>query len=693
MSLPTKPYPLPPKPTMPKSNAKPLSVESLWEIERLSGPALSPDGSQVVCARTCYDKSTNKTSSQLWLLSTFGGAPRALTTCGDKDQQAAWSPHGDRIAFIAKRERAGQADATAQLYVIAPDGGEATSVSDIAAGIEAFKWMPDGKHIVCIAWVWPELKGLKAQNRQHKSFSERKESGYVTSEGYYRYWDHNLPMGRVVHLLRVNIETGHTVDLFEGSDFELPRADLSAEMFDISPDGKRIVFMCDAANEKRASNRHALFELTIANRKIKPLLDKAKWSFATPRYSPDGAKIALIATPQTPKHTMFGQLAIIDTQGRWQVFDGSWDRDVSGPLRWSGASDAVYFTAEERGRRHVWRRKPAGVTPELVWQGGWTQSFDLAGSIGKDVLVTATDSINHPVRIYAAHLGANSAAPIPAQRIERFNDALFAQLKFGQIKEVSFRGALGDDVQMWLVFPTNFKRNKKHAVLQVIHGGPYAASGDTFGYRWNPHLLATHGHVVAMVNYHGSSGFGHAFRDSIMGRMGELELIDIEAGTDWILAQPWADRSRVYASGGSYGGFMVAWMNGHVAPSRYRAYVCHAGVYDRAATWSADSYTQRFQDLHATYWADPAKVAAQSPITFAANMKTPTLITHGALDYRVPDHNGLAYYNTLKARGVPTRLLWFPDENHWVLKAPNAHQWYGEVFAWLDAHRPDQRSA
>ena len=268
MSLPTKPYPLPPKPTMPKSNAKPLSVESLWEIERLSGPALSPDGSQVVCARTCYDKSTNKTSSQLWLLSTFGGAPRALTTCGDKDQQAAWSPHGDRIAFIAKRERAGQADATAQLYVIAPDGGEATSVSDIAAGIEAFKWMPDGKHIVCIAWVWPELKGLKAQNRQHKSFSERKESGYVTSEGYYRYWDHNLPMGRVVHLLRVNIETGHTVDLFEGSDFELPRADLSAEMFDISPDGKRIVFMCDAANEKRASNRHALFELTIANRKI-----------------------------------------------------------------------------------------------------------------------------------------------------------------------------------------------------------------------------------------------------------------------------------------------------------------------------------------------------------------------------------------------------------------------------------------
>ena len=681
---------------MPQSNAKTLSVESLWEIERLASPGLSPDGNQVVCTRTCYDKTANKTSSQLWLLSTLGGAPRALTTCGDKDQQPAWSPRGDRIAFVAKRDRSGKSDATAQLYVIAADGGEAECVSDIAAGIEAFKWMPDGKHIVCLAWVWPQVKGLRgpkglrAQNKQYRDFSARKESGYATSEGFYRYWDHNLPMDRVVHLLRVNIKTGQTVDLFEGSAFELPRVDLSAGMFDISPDGKRIVFMYDPAAEKGVNNRQALFEINIANRKVRPILNNAKWHFAMPRYSRDGARIAFIATPQTPKHTMLGQLAIIDSLGRWHALDAGWDRDVSGPLRWSAAGDAVYFTAEVRGRCHVWRRRLAGVAPELVWQGGWTQSFDLAGLAGNEVLVTATDNINHPVRIYAAHLGGNISAPIFAERIERFNDPLFARLKLGPTEEVTFRGARGDEVQMWLVFPTNFRRDRKHAILQVVHGGPYAASGDTFGYRWNPHLLASHGHVVAMVNYHGSSGFGHAFRDSIMGRMGALELIDIEAGTDWILAQPWADRNRVYASGGSYGGFMVAWMNGHVAPSRYRAYVCHAGVYDRAATWSADSYTQRFQDLHATYWADPAKVAAQSPITFAAKMNTPTLITHGALDYRVPDHNGLAYYNTLKARGVPARLLWFPDENHWVLKAPNARQWYREVFAWLDAHRPDR---
>ncbi|MCA3034331.1 MAG: S9 family peptidase [Rhodocyclaceae bacterium] len=673
---------------MSKPNAKPLTIDSLWEIERLANPALSPDGSQVVCSRTCYDQASNKTSSQLWLLSTLGGAPRQLTSCGDRDRQAAWSPRGDRVAFIAKRESAGKVDTNAQLYVIATDGGEATRVSDIAAGVEAFKWMPDGKHIVCLAWVWPQLKGLDAQNKQHRAFAERKESGYATSEGYYRYWDHNLPMDRAVHLLRVNIETGKTVDLFEGTNYELPRAELSAEMFDISPDGKRIVFMHDAKVERRASNPHALFELNVATRRVVPILDEPKWDVANPRYSPNGAQIAVIATPQTPKHTMLGQLAIISNRKRWKTLDAAWDRDVSGPLRWSAAGDTVYFLAEDQGRCHVWRRHLAKAAPELVWQGGWTQSFDLAGPRGEDVLATATDSINHPVGVYAAHLGNEEDEVIHARRLERFNDDLLAMVKLGHVEEVRVRGALGDDVQMWLVFPTNFKRDKKHAVLQVIHGGPYAASGDTFGYRWNPHLLASHGHVVAMVNYHGSSGFGHAFRDSIMGRMGELELIDIEAGTDWILAQKWADRSRVYASGGSYGGFMVAWMNGHVAPSRYRAYVCHAGVYDRAATWSADSYTQRFCDLHATYWQDLAKVAAQSPITFAANMQTPTLITHGALDYRVPDHNGLAYYNTLKARGVPARLLWFADENHWVLKAPNAKQWYGEVFAWFEAHAP-----
>jgi dipeptidyl aminopeptidase/acylaminoacyl peptidase len=289
----------------------------------------------------------------------------------------------------------------------------------------------------------------------------------------------------------------------------------------------------------------------------------------------------------------------------------------------------------------------------------------------------------HPVRLLARH---DRGAP---QRLEAFNDALLAAVDFGAVQEVGVTGALGEPVQMWVTFPPGFDARRRHPVIQVLHGGPYAAAGDTFGYRWNPHVLASRGHVVAQVNYHGSSGFGFAFRDSLIGRQGELELQDIEAGTDWLLAQRWADPLRVFATGGSYGGFLVAWMNGHLPAwpqGRYRAYVCHAGVFDRVATFSADSYPIRPKDLGANYWDDLPRVLAQSPATFAAKMHTPTLVIHGALDYRVPDCNGLAFYNTLKARGVPARLLWFPDENHWVLKPCNSKLWYTEFLDWLDAH-------
>ncbi len=238
---------------------------------------------------------------------------------------------------------------------------------------------------------------------------------------------------------------------------------------------------------------------------------------------------------------------------------------------------------------------------------------------------------------------------------------------------------------MWLVFPPGFDAKKKHPVTHVIHGGPFAAAGDTFSYRWNPHVFAGAGHVIAQVNYHGSSGFGHAFCHSLIGRQGELELQDIEAASDWLLDQRWADPKRLFATGGSYGGFLVAWMNGHVAPGRYRACICHAGVYDRVATFSADSWPTRPKDLAAKYWEDMQRVLAQSPHAFAANMRTPTLVIHGAMDFRVPDCNGLAYYNTLKARGVDARLLWFPDEGHWVLKPRNSLLWYSEFAAWLAA--------
>ena len=655
-----------------------ITVDDLWQFERIGGLSLAPDGAQAVCSVSSFSMDENKSHASLWLLSTFGGEPRRLTSCGDKDGQPAWSPTGAQIAFVGKREQQGKKDESPQLYLIAPDGGEARRVSDFAPGIEAFKWFPDGKRIAFVAWVWPELRGTKAQAKKFKEFKDRKASGYATSEAQYRFWDENLPMGRVPHLHVLDVASGRITDVFEGTPYEIPRTSPNADFFDISPDGRHLAFAFDPQPEKRIENRKVLVELHLRSAKFDALTNDPAWDFDTPRYSPDGGHIAMTAAHTGMKHTMPTHAALLKRGGRWQLLSDAWDHSVDGAPRWSADASALYFTAQDRGRANLYRYAIASRTASVAAQGGWVQGFDVAG----DVVASVADSSMHPARVHAVRDGQ---APL---RLEAFNDTLLASLRLGDVEEVTVTGALGEPVQMWLTYPPRFDRKKKHAVLHSIHGGPHAAAGDTFHYRWNTHAFAAQGYVVAGVNYHGSSGFGHAFLDSITHRWGELELQDVEAATDWLLKQPWADRKRVFATGGSYGGFMVAWMNGHVKPGRYNAYICHAGCYDWTAMFSDDAYTWHAKELGAWYWDDPAKVQSQSPSHYAAAMKTPTLVIHGALDYRVPDQQGLAYYNTLKAKGVDARLLWFPDENHWILKPRNSQLWYGEFFDWLKRHDP-----
>ena len=658
---------------------KRLDVETLWKLERVGNVSVAPDGHAAVCAVTSYSMEDNKGAASLWVLPTDGAQPRRLTRCGEKDGRPAWSPKGDCVAFVAKREQEGRKDGQGQLYLIDSRGGEAERKTHFAPGVEDFKWMPDGRRIVFVSWVWPEARGMREQERRFKALEERKESAYITSEAQYRHFDKNLPMGRVPHLLLLDLDTGRIRDLFEGSSYALPLVEPGAAHFDISPDGRRIAFVHDPARIKRSTNPLVVAELSIATRRVTVIADDKGWSYDTPCYSPDGGRLACSAANVGRRHTALSQLALIERGGRPRVVGRQWDLDVEGALRWSRDGGSVYFAAQQRGRCHLWRcdTRSRGLTRAV--RGGWIQGFDVGGAPGADTVVVVGDGASHPAQVHAVRAGR-------ARRIDRFNDAILNGVALGETREVVFRGALGDPVQMFLTFPPRFDPKRKYPVLQVIHGGPFAAAGDTFGYRWNAHAFAAQGYVVASVNYHGSSGFGFAFRDSIMGRQGQLETRDVESGTNWLLRKPWVDRRRLFASGGSYGGFLVAWMNGHLPPGRYRAYICHAGVFDRLLTFSADSYAQRPLDLHALYWRNPARVRAQSPSTWAHRMRTPTLVIHGNNDYRVPDANGLAYYNTLQSRGVAARLVWFPDENHWVLKPRNSRLWYREFFSWLRAH-------
>jgi len=672
-----------------------LDVETLWRIERLGAPSLSPDGALAVASLTRFSMADNKSASTLWLLSTLGGRPRPLTQCGDKDGQPRWSPRGDRIAFVAKREQEGSKDDEPQLYLIAPDGGEARRAHTVATGVDAFRWLPDGRRIAFVSWVWPGVKGEKAQAKKLAEFKKRKETGYATSEAQYRYWDHHLPLGRepMLHLLelpRASDGKARVRNLFEGSGYSLKRADPDANAFDVSPDGQRIVFAFDPAPEKRLDGRFALAEIELRSGRITVIARDPAWTFSAPRYSPDGARVAFVASHQAVKHTMPDQLAMWSRdRARWEVVSSEWDHEVNAPLQWEDDGQALLFTAEQKGRAHLWRFDLPDRRAEVVAEGGWVQAFDKRAG----TLLTLADAVDHPARL-TAHLALQ-----PPRRIESFNDRLLGALQLGRTEERWFEGASaagekqGDRVQLWLTYPPGFDAKKKYPLLHLVHGGPHTTFGDQWHFRWNVQAFAAQGYVVACVNYHGSSSFGFAFLDSITHRWGALELQDVERATDLLLHEPWADGRRVFATGGSYGGFMVAWMNGHVAPGRYAAYVCHAGCFDWTAMFADDAYTWHAKELGAWYWDDKARVDAQSPHAFAAAMSTPTLVIHGALDYRVPDAQGLAYYNTLKARGVDARLLWFPDENHWILKPRNSKLWYGEFFGWLAAHDPAHKAA
>ncbi|HEX4779121.1 MAG TPA: S9 family peptidase [Usitatibacter sp.] len=654
--------------------AKRITVEDLWKLERPAQPTLSPDGALACVSVSAFDMKENKGASSLWLLSAFGGEPRRLTTAGERDAEPRWSPDGRWIAFVAKRAAtAGEKpDEEAQVWLIAPDGGEARRLTDIATGVFGIKWFPDSRKLAFISWVWPGEKGLKALAKRYKAFKDDKVKAHVIEHSAYRWWDRWLADGRVPRLFTVDIDTGAVRDLFAGTKYELSRADPTAHLYDISPDGREIAFSFDPAEDKRFDHSYQLVAMDLRARRFRTLTRASPLNHETPRYSPDGLWIALITQDLRRSFVDTQRVALIDRRnGRMTIATKRWDRSAFPPLVWNADSTAVHFVAEDNARQHLFRYEIGAREPAIAARGGVVSDFDVAGDT---IAFIRNDMGTPPQVLWAAH----GEEP---RRIDRLNDALMAGVKLGEVRERIIDGWNREKVHMWIIYPPDFDPKKKYPLLHNIHGGPHSVWGDNFHFRWNNHVFAAQGYVVVCVNYHGSSSFGQRFLESIDREWGKRELADVEAGTNAMLRESYIDRDRLVAAGGSYGGYMVAWMNGHT--DRYKAYVCHAGCFDWVAMFSDDAWYWHPRELGAFYWDNPKRVAAQNPLTFARRMKTPTLVIHGLLDYRVPDSQGLAYYNTLKAKGVDSRLVFFPDENHWILKPQNSRLWYREFFAWL----------
>jgi dipeptidyl aminopeptidase/acylaminoacyl peptidase len=657
---------------------RPITVEDLWAVKRVGAPSLSPDGKWVAVSVTTFGMDDNKGSSDLWLLATdasvaLGSAgQRRLTSHTASDSSPQWSPDGKWIAFLSRRE----GDDQAQIYLISPEAGEARRLTRVSTGVSAIRWFPDSSRLAFISWVWPDLATDAEQAKRLKEQKDAKVKAYVIDQTRYRYWDHWIADGRVPHLFVADAATGAHSNLFAGTELKLHLTDPSADDYHISPDGKEIAFASDLAADPGFDPSSDLVILNLETRKWQNITGDNPAGDSSPRYSPDGKWIAYgrNSIPQAPDRT---RVALYErATGGKRVLTEGWDLSAGSP-EWAPDSQWLYFTAEDRARVPVWRLAVTGGEPVTLVEGGSSSGATLSAD-GRTLAFIHT-TMADPPGVFAAAADGSSV-----RKLESFNDALTAQWKFGEVKEVTFKGWNDEPVQMWVIFPPDFDPAKKWPLVHAVHGGPHGAWLDQFHFRWNMHLLASRGHVVAAVNFHGSTGWGDAFTDSITGQFGAKELADTEAATDYLIAAGYIDPERLAAAGGSFGGFMVAFMNGKT--DRYKAYVCHAGVYDYPFQQTAsDSVRGRQRALGGWFWENP-EIEKQSARAFTGNMKTPTLIIHGELDYRVPLAHGLAYYAALKMKQVPTRLLYFPDENHWVLKPQNSRLWHSEVFSWLEKY-------
>jgi dipeptidyl aminopeptidase/acylaminoacyl peptidase len=664
---------------------RPFTFEDMMKLKRVGAAVPSPDGKWVVFDAVDVDLEANTRISHLWVVPAGGGEARRLNQTPNHEERPRFSPDGKRLIWTSK------ATDPTQIWMcnFTPESGgldgQPHQVTNISTGADGGIWSPDGKNIVFVSSVYPDAKDDAENRRRDEELAKSKVKAKIFTKLLYRHWASYTEFKRS-HLFVVSAESDGTQpssarDLTPG-DHDVPPFNLGGQdLYAVSPDGQEVAYTSNVDEVEATSTNNEIFLVPITGGPPKKI-STSPGNDNTPVYSLDGNHLAWRSMARAGFEADKESLIIYQRKaGQSRNATINFDRSV-GSLAWTPDSKGIFFTAEEQGELPIWSLPLDAKQPKQVAR---LHADDLAFSQDGNSLFFSNASIEAPNEIARLDLtdkkGGANRTPIP---VTRMNEALLAQLDMQPMESFTLQGAQNEGVQGFMVKPPGFDASKKYPLKFLIHGGPQGAWGNSWSYRWNPELFAANGYVVVMINFHGSTGYGQKFTDSISGDWGGKPYEDLMKGLDYVeKTYPFIDKDRMAALGASYGGYMANWILGHT--DRFKCIVSHDGVFNTESAYGTTEELWFVEwEFKGPVWKNRELYRKFSPHLFAEKFKTPTLVVHGQLDFRLDVSEGFQLFTTLQRLKVPSKMLYFPDEGHWVLKPQNSQLWWKTVNDWVD---------
>ena len=651
---------------------QPFTVETMLRIARIGDPALSPDGRLIAFTVQTVDLDKNTKPTQIYTVPLYGGLPRQITHDGAENERPRWSPDSKQIYYVSNR------GGSSQIWTMNPDGGNAREIAHLSTESTGILVAPDGKKIVFLSSVYPECG---ADDLCNKNKLEEESKSQVKARIYtsllYRHWT-EWQSKRRQHLMAINTDGTGVKDLTPGMRDVPPFSLGGPDDYAISPDSNEVAFTMNIDANLAISTNSDIYTVPMAGGGEPKKITTSAGADDAPLYSPDGKYLAFRSQARAGYESDRWRLMVLErATGRTNSLSEGLDRWVGG-MTWSPDSTRLFFTVEDRGRTGLQMIAATGGGSRNIIAGP-SSLDDVQFNQDGSTMIYTEESGSRPAEIYRATSSGGIGVPLT-----HLNDSLLAASALTPLEEISVESSDRTSVHAFIVKPPDFSQTKKYPVLFLIHGGPQDAWGETWTYRWNAQVFASAGYVVVMPNPRGSTGYGQKFIDDINGDWGGKVYDDLMAVADRAASLPYVDPDRMAAAGGSYGGYMIDWMLGHTM--RFKAMVSHAGVFDlRSMAGATEELWFPLWEFRGTPWDNPDLYAKWSPSYFVKDFKTPTLVIGGELDYRVPLSQDLQLFTALQLQKVPSKLIVFPDEGHWILKPRNSVLWYHEFLDWIGA--------